>query len=290
MRVGVRRVLTQRLASRVSSNSVFAAYTRGDLGPFVLRAACRRIGRDDGAFAQRYGLVDRPHYAYGVRRAATLAGKLGFPGVTVVEFGVAGGIGLLALEEHAAFYSRTSGCQVSVVGFDLATGLPRPVDHRDLPYLWSEGFFEMDVPALQARLRGAELVLGDVRNTIPQYVSDHPELGTERPIGFAVFDLDYWSSTSDALNLFRHDPAPMLPRVECFFDDVIRKVPAVGQMLAIDEFNAEFDDRHIGHPFGLRSGLPFQPAWADRIFEAHLFGHPRYNVLVDAPQQRPLPG
>lgn len=286
--MGSRRSVARWASGRVRSNRAFAAYTRGELGPFLLTAACRRLGSDDGGFAYRYGLVERPNYAYGVRKAAALASKLGYPGVTVVEFGVAGGVGLLALERHAAFYSRP-GCQVSVVGFDLGTGLPRPTDHRDLPYLWSEGSFTMDEPALRARLQGAELVLGDVRDTIPKFLADHPELQTDRPIGFAVFDLDYWSSTASALDLFRGDPRPLLPRVDCFFDDVIRKVPAVGQMLAIDEFNAEFTDRHLGRPFGLRDGLPFKPGWADRIFEAHFFGHPDYNVLVEEPQQRPLP-
>ena len=49
----------------------------------------------------RYGIWSRPHYAYGVFAAAKLARRLGYSGVSAVEFGVAGGNGLLALEEIA---------------------------------------------------------------------------------------------------------------------------------------------------------------------------------------------
>lgn len=40
------------------------------------------------AFRYSFGLVDRPMYAYGVRKAVELARSLGRGGITVVEFGV----------------------------------------------------------------------------------------------------------------------------------------------------------------------------------------------------------
>jgi hypothetical protein len=46
----------------------------------------------------RYGIFDRPHYAYGVYSAADLAKRLGLSAISVIEMGVAGGKGLLALE------------------------------------------------------------------------------------------------------------------------------------------------------------------------------------------------
>ena len=50
--------------------------------------------------ARRYelGLVDRPHYAFGMLNAAREAAALGLASITAVEFGVAGGNGLLAME------------------------------------------------------------------------------------------------------------------------------------------------------------------------------------------------
>jgi hypothetical protein len=275
----------RRLVKRVGRAKAFHAWTRGELPLFVCTAVSRRLGLESFGLGHWYGLVSRPNYSYGVRYAVTQARKLGYPGVTVIEMGVAGGNGLVALESHARHFSSASGIEVAVVGFDRAVGLPDPVDHRDLPYLWSRGDFEMDVPALRRRLGDAELVLGDVEHTLPQFLRDHPETKGDRPIGFVAFDLDYWSSTTSALKLFGlegPDVEHVLPRVMCYFDDVILKIEHVGQMQAIRDFNENWHDRKIGHPFGLRSELPFQPPWADRMFEAHFFAHPRYATPLDA--------
>jgi hypothetical protein len=39
----------------------------------------------------RYGVFDRPHYAYGVYAAADLARRLGLNTISAIELGVAGG-------------------------------------------------------------------------------------------------------------------------------------------------------------------------------------------------------
>src|SRR5882762_4141903 len=49
----------------------------------------------------RYGIFSRPHYAYGVYSAASLAKRLKLRGISAIEFGVAGGRGLQALESIA---------------------------------------------------------------------------------------------------------------------------------------------------------------------------------------------
>ncbi|WP_433272640.1 hypothetical protein ACQPZF_16915 [Actinosynnema sp. CS-041913] len=84
------------------------------------------------------GMVDRPMYAHGVRKAVELAAALDHRGVTVVEFGVGTGGGLLALSRHARYYEAESGLTVRVTGFDSASGLPPPVDYRDVPYAWRQ--------------------------------------------------------------------------------------------------------------------------------------------------------
>src|ERR1035441_9247881 len=74
----------------------------------------------------RYGIFDRPHYAYGVYSAADLAKRLGLSSIQVIEFGVAGGKGLIALERIAAAIETDLGIQISVSGFDSGEGMPVP--------------------------------------------------------------------------------------------------------------------------------------------------------------------
>src|SRR5262245_49184055 len=120
-----------------------------------------------GSYKQRVllGAVDRPHYAYCVYNAAVLARKLGYQRISVLEFGVAGGNGLINLEYHAQEVSRLLSIDVDIYGFDTGEGLPEPVDHRDLPYHWKKGFYRMDVPKLKSKLKKATLVLGCIENT-----------------------------------------------------------------------------------------------------------------------------
>ena len=61
-----------------------------------------------------------------MQKAAALASALNLPGFTSIEFGVAGGNGLVAMEQHAARLSSEMGLTIDVVGFDLAVGLPPP--------------------------------------------------------------------------------------------------------------------------------------------------------------------
>jgi hypothetical protein len=84
-------------------------------------------------------------YTWGVVQGVHLAKVLGIDRVSVIEFGVAGGRGLLALERIADQVKSIFGVTVDVIGFDTGTGLPKPVDVRDMPNLWSEGFFPMDL-------------------------------------------------------------------------------------------------------------------------------------------------
>lgn len=232
------------------------------------------------------GLVDRPHYAFGIRNAAIEASSLGLSSITAVEFGVAGGNGLLSMEAHAAAVQRLTGVRVDVVGFDSGAGLTESADYRDLPYLWAPGDFQMDEAALRARLSAASLVLGDVRTTAADFVAS---LDPAAPIGFASFDLDLWSSTVGALDIFRGPASACLPRVWCYFDDIVATIQDVGELLAIREFNEEQPDRRLRHPWMLRANVPFQSPWADQIFQAHFFDHPDYTRLIAPESSRELP-
>jgi hypothetical protein len=267
-------------------SSIFVdGVTKGQLTRYGLMAAAKARLVPQG---RRYdlGLVDRPQYAYGLGKAAAEAIALGYKAMTAIEFGVAGGNGLLALEEHASVIERRYGISITVVGFDTGAGLPPPTDYRDAPFLWDAGDFEMDEEQLRARLSRADLVLGDVRETAAAYVK---RLGHESPIGFVAFDLDFWSSTIAALDIFRGPSEACMPRVWCYFDDVVGMIDDIGVPLAIAQFNEESTTRRLRQPWNLRQAVPFRPAWVDQMYQFHIFDHPRYGQMVAGRADRVLP-
>src|SRR5262245_51806359 len=92
----------------------------------IVLAAWRRIPVGSHELRCALDLYPRPYYAYGVQQAAVLAQRLGVPAISVIEFGVAGGRGLLALESAARNTSSATGVEVHVYGFDRQSGLPPP--------------------------------------------------------------------------------------------------------------------------------------------------------------------
>src|SRR3954453_21859032 len=118
------------------------------------------------AWCMANGADTRPQYLWPVLHAAHAAAALGLPRIAALEFGVAGGNGLLALERAAATASELSGTEVEIFGFDTGTGMPEPKDPRDAPWLIEPSYFDIDVPALRQRLTSAELVLGPVGETV----------------------------------------------------------------------------------------------------------------------------
>ncbi len=265
--------------------SIEHGVTNGLALPYTLRLAGKaRLISEAKQF--ELGLVERPHYAFGLLRAALEARSLGYSSVTAIEFGVAGGNGLLALEEYAVQVTREAGIEVNVVGFDTGQGLPAPVDYRDLPHLWAEGDFDMNVEQLKRRLKSAQLVLGLVSETVSEFLTTHD---VKSPIGFVSFDLDLWSSTVHAFDIFRSNAEHCLPRTWCYFDDIIGTTEDVGELLAIKEFNEESHGRKIRHPYMLRANVPLQPTWAEQMFQTHFFDHSRYTQLLAQQSDRVLP-
>lgn len=55
--------------------------------------------------------------------------------MAAVEFGVARGAFLVALEHASAQIETALGIAISVYGFDSGKGNPKPVDYRDLRYI-----------------------------------------------------------------------------------------------------------------------------------------------------------
>lgn len=237
-----------------------------------------------------WDVFDRPHFAYGVYRSAWEAKKLGLKGITVIEFGVAGGSGLVVLEKIAAVIEKHFSITIKVVGFDTGSGMPRATDYRDLPHIWQTGFFEMDVDALMARLKKAELVIGNVTETIAEFAERQDTL----PIGFISFDLDYYSSTVEAFRIFEGKTNICLPRVYCYFDDIVgndceNHSEFVGELLAIKEFNVRHESRKIAPIHLLKHKRRMSATWNDKMYLYQDFSHPQTTDYIGATKDRQLP-
>lgn len=229
----------------------------------------------------RFGIWPRLHYAFGVYAAADEAKRLGLKAISVFELGVAGGRGLLALESIAAEIGAAMGIEISVFGFDSGEGMPSPAGYRDIPYIRDQGFYKMDADALRSRLKSARLILGSVAQTIPAFIRN----GEFPPIGFIVFDLDYYSSTKCAFAFFEGPFDSRLPRTACHNE-------WIGELCAIREFNLEHSSKKLTPINMLRYTLPHAAPWQDQIYVMHDFSHPLYcNNLTDKSDkhtQRPI--
>jgi hypothetical protein len=232
----------------------------------------------------RAGLFERNHYAYIVAHAADLARRLDLRGITAVEFGVAGGTGLLLMERYAALFAEAAGVHIDVLGFDGGTGMPPPRDYRDCPHIWAPGFYLMDEGALRSALRPTtSLVLGPISETVDAAVD-----GLRHPIGAIAFDLDYYSSTRKAFRVFARDDR-LLPRAFCYFDDIIgTPIEAVceetGELAAIRDYNSEADDRRLLPDRSLLNDATRKVGrYRNQIYLHHAFRHPLYTAFVGRP-------
>jgi hypothetical protein len=230
-----------------------------------------------GRIMARGGSSLRANYLYGVLHAARLANVLGIGRISVLELGVAGGRGLLALEKASIYAEEAYGVGIDVYGFDSGSGLPKPTDFRDCPNLFLEGQFPLDDARLEPRLEKAELILGLVDQTVPQFLERRPA-----PIGFVSFDLDLYSSTAVALRAFEGDAELLLPRVHCYFDDITGFTYADhnGERLAISEFNAAHELRKLSPIYAVEFYVPERESramWPRKLYLAHIIDHPRYS-------------
>jgi hypothetical protein len=256
----------------------------------TLRIGINAMNRDNYPKLIKLGAVERPNYAYIVYQASDLARRLGLSRISVLEFGVAGGRGLLNLEYHAKRVGEITGVKIDVYGFDTGEGLPPPLDYRDLPYIWQAAHFKMDQAVLRAKLDQAKLVLGLVADTVKSFVKEHDPA----PIGAISFDLDYYSSTIDAFGILDTSPEHSLPRIFCYFDDIYSSDlghvgPSVGVPLAIAEFNAADASRQLSQLTHLEFAYGPSRAWHRQIFSFANFKHPLHDqYIVQADRQLAL--
>ena len=263
---------------------------RGMTYPKPLRVAlARKAIRYFSWFSYRDRLfahaVDRGYYGHCIYEAAQLAHRLNYPKMSVIEFGCGGGRGMLNAEMHIAEIEKLFPVKIELYGFDTGAGLPPGKDYRDLPHYFQPGQFQMDTEDLAKRLKLGKLVIGDVKDTCKTFFAEYDPA----PVGCIFQDLDFYSSTRDALTLFDSDPAHFLPRVFMYFDDIIGNNiwlanEFVGEELAINEFNQTHATKKIVFNRNMHVHHPDQ-AWTHQIYNYHDFEHPDYTAFVAASEQ-----
>lgn len=219
---------------------------------------------------EMWDAVARPWYLAGVLNGARFAAQVGERKVCVIEFGVAAGRGLLTLQEYARAVEQEVGVEISVFGFDSGKGLPTNCgDYRDHPDRWISGDFPMYENWLRSRLKTrTHLIIGPVSETVPTFVR---EIQTS-PVSFVAFDLDLYSSTLNAMQVFTIPEKRMLKRVPVYFDDVGLECNHrfAGELLAIREFNEGNMTVKIDRWRGLEQGRAFpESPWLQKMYIAH---------------------
>jgi hypothetical protein len=258
------RVLYERLPEPLHLNilSVFVAL----FGNYKMKIAC--------------DLVVRQQYAFSLLKTAELAVAQGLKSVTVIEFGVAAGAGLVNICDISQNITKLTGIDFNIFGFDSGMGMPPPRDHRDHPEVFSEGSYPLiDRSALmQALPHNARLILGDIQDTLPPFMA---ELSASSPVGFVVIDVDYYWSAKECLNVFLGAPDNYLPWTLVYLDDIGLESsnPWAGELLAVREFNEENEMRKIHLFEGLRHRRLFKhTSWIDQVYLLHVLDHGRRNV------------
>lgn len=239
-----------------------------------------------------FDLLPRQQHAYGLLHAANEAKQRHLRSLTVVELGVGSGTGLLNLCDLAARVTRATGVNFDIFGFDTGQGMPPPNDHRDHPELYKEGWFPMDKEKLVEKLPpSCKLIIGDLRHTVQEFVENLSPLS---PLGFATLDVDYYSSSVEALRLFCGSSDCYLPVFPIYVDDIMYPThnPYCGELLAIREFNRDRALRKITpDPFLPHRRIFKHAEWIAHMFNVQILDHsertntrkPEQTVVVHNP-------
>ena len=236
-----------------------------------------------------FDLVLRQQHAYALLNAADQANKYGYHKVTIFEFGVAAGAGLLNLQDIARKITSTTGIEFDIYGLDTGTGMPPPISFKDHPDLYQTGDFPMNFPLLSQKLGpNTRLILGPISDSVSALLTKNFELA---PIAFISIDVDYYSSSVDALKLLTHTSLNFLPRVIIYLDDLedLCHNSCCGELAAVIEFSESNLLRPIEKHNFLRGYRLFKNArWIDHIFQCHILDHPIRNNLTPSRHQTVL--
>ena len=254
-------------------NKIFVEYLTAPMHVVLTASLVKLLG----SFRLKvlFDQVRRREHAFGLLAAADIAERYNVDRITVIEFGVASGGGLVNLFDIARKVSKATGVGFDICGFDTGAGLPPPVDYRDHPERFSAGEFPLlDRDALYKQVdESVRLIIGDVAETVPEFIGS---LSTDAPLGFFTVDVDYYSSAVGCLKILEGSPEKYLPHFWCYFDDV--SGPSAnrwcGELLAIDEFNADHSSRKIHRDEFLQSRRVFKNSdWISMMRSVHILDH-----------------
>lgn len=237
----------------------------------------------------KWDLVVRQNNAYAILKAGDAARALGIKTVSLAEFGVATGSGLMNMAEIARKVTEETGVEFKLYGFDTGEGMPPARDYRDHPDMYGSGDFKMDVDRLKAKLpNNCHLKLGPVAETVGAFLKSLPD---SEPLGYAVIDVDYYYSAVDAFRIFAGKPTQYLPLALVYLDDIWceRHNSACGERLALAEWNADHPQRLVErHPF-LEQGRIFRRArWLNQMHFLHVLDHPQRCTIPTGVEKRQL--
>lgn len=222
-----------------------------------------------------FDLIVRPQNAFAMLKLADYARRFGIKELTVVEFGVAAGAGLMNLAEVGEKVTRETGVSFRIVGFDTGRGMPPPKDYRDHPELYQAGDYTMDEKTLRARLpSNVELIIGDVEQTLPEFAKS---LSSKAPLAYICLDLDYYSSSLTALRVLSAEAERLLPLTIIYLDDLEDDMhnTRCGELAALEDLAPGLAPRVIEkHPFLRGYRLMKNARWIDHIFYYHIVDHP----------------
>jgi hypothetical protein len=219
-------------------------------------------------------------------RAADMARYFGKKHVTVVEFGVASGAGLLNMISLSPAVEKETGVKLHIFGFDTGCGLPIVQGYKDHPELWNPGDFAMEErDKLAGKLGGrAEIIWGDIATTIGPFTD---AIDPAAPLGFISIDVDIYSATKAALRCLASRPEKYNPAVSMYFDDVsfFFANPWAGELAAIAEFNAEHELRKIGRDRSLPGHRPVKTeTWYSAMYVCHILDHEARQKPLERPK------
>lgn len=227
--------------------------------------------------------LNRMHYASLVWIAAKEAKALGYKRISVAEFGVAGGDGLLALKFHAREIGRLFHIEIQVYGFDTGQGMPENQnDYRNLLYMFGKpGIYKMDYARLEEKLEDATLILGDIAETSKAFFETYQPA----PLGAVMVDVDFYTSTEPILEMLNASQEHILPRIYMYFDDIINGFENLGENLAVRDFNERHKGRIQIAPDGGNAKMNYTPTGvfsylAPTSKVCHHFGHELYNKYI----------
>jgi hypothetical protein len=131
----------------------------------------------------------RPHYETIMYESCIEAKKLGYNEVSILELGVAGGNGIIALEKYKNKIEKFLNIKITIYGFDSGEGMPQTKLYQDLKYIWKPGFFKVNRKLLEDKIK-SKIFYWNIENTVDQFLNCTP-----KNISAIFFDLDYYSST-----------------------------------------------------------------------------------------------